>query len=335
LGGYSNPTGKAGFPLSQEANMRNNKETISWRSGYDFALILLIAFGVCLIVIGTLGFPGGSLWNVIFVNTGVAMAPAAIVAELFRFFLFKEIQYELTHPLLDEVRDRLGPQIRDEVNNMMREYREEIVTLRSLRDAGVIRPYRHRDVALREFASAIDAETSEVMIIGSSLKGLLQLDDYKEIAAKLRFKLERGGVAVKFLLTHPVVADLRAGQEARRSAEIGKEIIDSLRTLQEWKVPPEYVRLYRGTPTCFAIKTGTQMLLNPYPYGAVAYDSPCLIVKTTGDNPSYFYDAFDKSHFGAWDTKVAAKIYNYDETIRELQNKLDIYAKTVAEMFEK
>ena len=312
---------------------QRSTRTSIWKNGYTFALLLLFIVGILIIYIGT-QMPDGSLWNEVLVGTGITMAPAAIVAQLFRVFLFKEVQYELTHPILDEIRDRLGPQIRDQVGDMLNEYREEIRTLRSLKEAGVIRPHRHREVALSEFSSAIDAETSEIMIIGSSLKGLLQKEDYKDLAAKLRFKIERGGVNMKFLLTHPLVADLRAGQEARRSTEIGKEIIDSLRVLEKWGVPAENVRLYRGTPTCFAIKTESQMLLNPYPYGAVAFDSPCLIVKTSRDNPGYFYDAFDKSHFGAWDTKVATKVLNYDQTIHDLQSNLPKYASLVDQMFE-
>jgi hypothetical protein len=217
------------------------------------------------------------------------MAPSAVVAQLFRFFLFGEIKYELTHPVLNEVRDRLGPEIKEEIRHILQDYRDEIDILRSLKGAGVVRPFRNRATALKNFATAIDAESREIMVVGSSLKGLLRKEKYKEIADKLRFKQDNGRVAVKFLLTHPMVADLRAGQEGRRSSEIGREIIESLEVLRDWKVPPENVRLYRGTPTCFAIKTEKQMLLNPYPYGEVAYDSPCLIVETSEENPSYFY----------------------------------------------
>ena len=74
---------------------------------------------------------------------------------------------------------------------MLDSYRAEIVTLRALKDAGLIKPHRHRDTAIREFATAIDAETSEIMVIGSSLEGVLQREEYREVAAKLRFKVER------------------------------------------------------------------------------------------------------------------------------------------------
>lgn len=315
------------------SNNSSSKEISIWKNGYTFALFLLFVNGLLLIYIGT-QLPEGSLWNEILVGSGIAMAPSAVVAQLFRIFLFKEVQYELTYPVLDEIRARLGPQIMEQLRFTIQDYRDEIALLRSMRDAGVIRPYKHREVALRDFASAIDAETNEIMVIGSSLKGLLQQKEYEVIADKLRFKISKGAVTVRFLLTHPVVADLRARQEGRRFTEIGTEIINSLRTLQEWGVPPENVRLYKGTPTCFAIKTRTKMFLNPYPYGAVAYDSPCLIVETSEEHPSYFYEAFDKSHFRAWDTDVATKIFSYEQTIHELQSKLTTYADLVAKMLE-
>jgi hypothetical protein len=217
---------------------------------------------------------------------------------------------------------------------MIEKYRQEIAMLRSLRDAGVLCPHKHRDLALKDFASAIDAETSEIMIVGSSLKGLLQKEEYKDIAQKLEFKVRSGNVRVKFLLTHPVVADLRAGQEARRQGEIGAEIIESLRILHRWGVKPEDVRLYKGTPTCFAIKTGRRMLLNPYPYAAVALDSPCLIVETNPDHSSYFYDAFDRSHFRAWESNSATRVLEYTATISELESKLSRYSTLVANMLD-
>jgi hypothetical protein len=330
----SQPTTATNANLVEQTRRDENKTLSVWKGGYAFALILLFVVGILFIVIGTLAFPNGSLWNVIFVNAGVAMAPSAIVAQLFRVFLFEEIKYELTHPVLDEVRDRLGPEIKGQICDILQDYRNEIDVLRSLKGAGVIRPYRNRETALKGFATAIDAETREIMVIGSSLKGLLIKEKYKEIAGKLRFKQDNGKVVVKFLLTHPMVADLRAGQEGRRSSEIGKEIIESLEVLRDWKVPPDNVRLYRGTPTCFAIKTEKQMLLNPYPYGEVAYDSPCLIVETSEDNPSYFYHEFDKSHFAAWDTQVAVHVSDYNQTISQLQRDLAKYAETIFEIFK-
>ena len=309
-------------------------EVRSWRTGYNFALLLLVFLGISLIVIGAQLFPQGSLFNVIFIGVGISMGPAAIVAGLFRMFLFQEVQYQLTFPVISSIKERITPEVREQVIEIVDEYRKEIAALHALRDAGIIRPYRRRVIALREFATSIDAETSEIMVVGSSLKGLLQKEEYKDIADKLRFKILSSGVHVKFLLTHPVVADLRAGQEARRSTEIGNEIVKSLLILKEWGVPPEDVRLYKGTPTCFAIKTKTRMFLNPYPYGTVAFDSPCLIVEASDLHPTYFYDEFTKSHFSAWDTSVTTRIFDYDATIQELQQKLNIYSELVQNLLQ-
>ncbi len=291
--------------------------------------------------IGALAFPQGTLGAVVLVGVGVSLGPAAVVGVLFRVFLFGEVQHQLTQPVIDEVKDRLGPEIREQVTTMVGEYRgiiagyrEEIEGLQAIKDAGVVRPYRSRMAALRDFAAAIDAETTEISVVGSSLKGLLQKDEYNPIADKLRLKIGQGNVRVKFLLTHPVIADLRAEQEARQFTEIGKEIILTLRTLRQWGVPPENVRLYRGTPTCFAIKTARRMLLNPYPYGSVAYESPCLIVETSEDHPSYFYTKFNESHFGAGDTSVVAQIQDYDRTIKELETNLAVYAKMVGDLLK-
>ena len=88
---------------------------------------------------------------------------------------------------------------------------------------------------------------------------------------------------IKYLLTHPIVADLRASQENRRPTEIGLEILRSLEVLKSWGTDCANVRLYLGTPTCFAIKTTRQMLLNPYPYVSVSFDSPCLTLEYSPD----------------------------------------------------
>jgi len=177
------------------------------------------------------------------------------------------------------------------------------------------------------------------MVIGSSLKGLLQMDEYREIADKLRFKSEKGLTRIRFLLTHPIVADFRAKQEKRSPTAIGDEIITSLQTLQTWSVPPENVRLYLGTPTCFAIKTTRQMLINPYPYMSVSYDSPCLTLEYSSEGgserPGYFFDEFNSRHFGAWDTDLSVPITGYDDTINRCRSMLPEYASMVETLLAK
>jgi len=76
------------------------------------------------------------------------------------------------------------------------------------------------------------------------------------------------------------------------------------------------------------------MFLNPYPYGDVAFDSPSFIVGTTHQHTSYFYDAFDAFHFGAWDTNAVERIFNFDQTIKDLESKLSTYAKMVSDLLK-
>lgn len=115
-------------------------------------------------------------------------------------------------------------------------------------------------------------------------------------------------------MTHPKIADLRAQQENRRYQEIGNEIIISLEILlNNWLVKSDSIKLYQGTPTCFGIRTGAAMLINPYPYMKEAYASPCLIALKRG----YFYDSFDNTHFHAWNSAMAQSVPSNLQTLRD------------------
>ena len=235
-----------------------------------------------------------------------------------------------------DMKEIIPPQIRDQISDTLRCYAEEIELLKSVRHAGIIGLYKRREMAIKAFSRYIDEESSEIMVVGSSLKGLLQKEEYKEVAEKLRFK--QGLIKVKYLLTHPIVADFRANQENRRPTEIGLEIIKSLETLRDWGVDCSNVRLYLGTPTCFAIKTTRQMLVNPYPYISVSFDSPCLLLEYSpesgSERPGYFFDEFKSRHFGAWDTDLAVHIQNYDQAIGYYYEKLSDYSCQVSSLIE-
>jgi hypothetical protein len=296
---------------------RLSKESI-WRNGYFLALFLLIVIGSLLIWVGSKNYLPGSFMHIFLVGLGTSMAPAAIIGLLFRIFLFQEIRYQLFN-------EQLFSSINEEIIKIIEPYREEINVIKSLKTAGVILPFERRERAIKYFSSAIDEETDEIMIIGSSLKGLLLRKEYKEIAEKLKFKISTGNVNIQFMLTHPIFADFRAKQEDRAFQEIGKEIIASLETLKSWNVPVENIRLFKGTPTCFAIKTSKYMLLNSYPYCKESYNSPCFIIKTDEHNTSYIYDAFKASHFSAWQSTLSERFSSYDVMIQNLRNNLPVY----------
>lgn len=239
----------------------------------------------------------------------------------------------------DDFRDAIPPLIQDKVQGILRQYAEEIDLLKSIRHAGVTGIFKRREMALKAFARALDEESREIMIIGSSLKGLIQKDEYRGIAEKIKFKSTRKLTSVKFMLTHPIVADLRASQENRRPGEIGREVVTSLGILRDWGIDVHDVRLYLGTPTCFAIKTTRQMLVNPYPYISVSFDSPCLHVEYSPEGgterPGYFFDEFNSRHFGAWDTDLAVQIRDYDQVIAFFDSKLNEYSGYAEELIAK
>jgi hypothetical protein len=224
----------------------------------------------------------------------------------------------------EDLKEVIPGAVRDQTADILKRFSSELELLNSVKEAGVIGIEKRRESALKAFARDLDEELRDVMLVGSSLKGLLQKDEYREVADKLRFKINHS-VQVKFLLTHPIVADFRASQENRRPTEIGVEIINSLKILKAWGVGPESVRLYLGTPTCFAIRTSKRMVINPYPYISVSYDSPCLML----DQGGYLFDQFKARHFGAWDTGLAVHIQDFDETIRHCEASLEEYASDV------
>lgn len=235
----------------------------------------------------------------------------------------------------DDLKEVLPPLVADKMLSVLNRYSEEIDLLKEVRFAGLSGLYKRRELALKAFSRDIDEELREIVVVGSSLKGLLQKDVYKDIADKLRFKVSHE-VRIKFMLTHPIVADFRAGQENRKPTEIGMEILRSLRTLKDWGVKCSDVRLYLGTPTCFAMKTTRRMVVNPYPYISVSYDSPCLLLDSSHTGtPGYFFDEFNSRHFGAWDTGLAVPIQDFDQAIKQCERLLQDYSDTVSHLLER
>ena len=236
----------------------------------------------------------------------------------------------------DDLREVIPSLVRDQTAEILRRYSEEIELLKLVRFAGIYDIHKRRHGALKAFARDIDEETTEIMLIGSSLKGLLQKDEYREIAEKLRFKVAHK-TEVKFMLTHPIIADLRSSQENRKPTEIGIEILTSLKTLETWGVEPSRVRLYLGTPTCFAIKTTRRMIVNQYPYMSVSYDSPCVLVQRSSVEgvPGYFFDEFASRHFGAWDTGLAVPVRDFGETIRYCEEMMQEWADNVSGLLDR
>jgi len=170
--------------------------------------------------------------------------------------------------------------------------------------------YANRMDALREFAPYIVDEKEKVVIVGSSLLGLLLFiagfeDMVRQEPAKFRF-----------VLTHPTSSRKREGPEGRDPGVIQGEILEGLHKLREWGVPLENIQLYKGSPTVFMIATSQHMLLNPYPYGTEAYRCFCLQVSSQG---SIFDEYYEKHYKKIWDSKWTATCSDFLRQLKQEQ----------------
>jgi len=179
------------------------------------------------------------------------------------------------------------------------------------------RLYANRRQAMQSFLSFIKEEQQEIFVMGLSLHGLIEEPEYSK---SLR-RRSRAGVNLRFLVSHPLFADFRASQENRPSMDVNREIVGNLRTLiQDWGVDRGNIRLFRGMPTCFAIKTTGAILLNIYPYVGGGSSSPSIIVL----NQEPMYHEIAAQFFGAWQTNAAEAI---DGSIDELESRLEDFSE--------
>lgn len=277
---------------------------------------------------------------------GVAIAAPGILSYLYRRYLLDDIKAELERPAslfrkravavlesaLNEVLKQHEERELDLIRNahgFLSRYGDEMSLLNSAKKAGLYGLYHSRREALGAFLTFIKPEKHEIVIVGSSLRGLLHSPDREyELAREELHRKNADGVTLRFLLTHPLVGDMRARQENRPFGAIGREIIRSLQILLlDWKVNPDSIRLYKGTPTCFGLRTGQHMLLNAYPYMKEAFASPCFIAAKGG----YLYDHYDNSHFQAWGSAVAEPV---PVQLESLMSELPEYARRIGELMQ-
>lgn len=243
-----------------------------------------------------------------------------------------ELNNKISHP--EFFREAIPTHIQKQIESLFERYSNELDLLNDAKSAGIVGVFRNRESAFKEFLGDIHDEKSEISIVGSSLKGLLQDQIFNEIKDTLKTKINLN-VRIKFLITHPSIADLRAKQERRAPTQIGKEIIDTLKILQQWGVKSQDVRLYLGTPTAFSMLTTKKMLINPYPYMYQSYDSPCLILNShINERFCYFYQEFKTHHFGAWGTDMSVPINDFEKDIEHYSQMLAEYSAKIQGLFD-
>jgi hypothetical protein len=278
-----------------------NKLAIFWRTlsrGTRFQ----VGFYSAAFVVGALMFFGprmfaSNTWGPVLTGIGIALVASSVLGFAQRLFFYDDFRTEM---------DGL-------VEGSLKGFLEKDM-LPFLSD-GVERLYVDRDVAIREFVAHVRLERERIIVIGSSLKGLLDATERDQektgFAAVLREKI-RDGVPIEFLLTHPALAFLREDAEGRKPGAIKAEIIDTLRYLTgiglsakgapKIGVPVEAIRLYHGTPTIFSIILGNRMLINPYAYQATAYENFCFEFSKKSEQG--LYAKMLKAHYRKpWDNK--------------------------------
>jgi hypothetical protein len=100
----------------------------------------------------------------------------------------------------------------------------------------------------------------------------------------------------RILLTHPAFAHLRQPAEERSYGDIELEILKTAIFLYYVAgMESTELRLYRGSPTVFAIQAGEHILVNPYPYGTMAMETLCLEFERGQENS--YIARFMSMHF--------------------------------------
>ena len=292
-------------------------------AGFVFLLFLV---GVALIAIGTRVQPG--FWNQFLVGTGLACAPSAVIAVLFRFFLIDDVR-NVTAPMNAAIRRSVADAVPAELGDILDRYRREMDDSDSLRQSGMVRCYPNREEGVNDFLDlARDCQDVTVTVVGCSLQGLI-----KDKGAPFADFVKQRARNVRFLLTHPAVAELRAHQENRRKP-IGVDIVNTLRLLDELGVPVGNISLYIGTPTLFGIMTDSLMLINPYPYQSTAMNSPSILIRHQPDTESYLYSAFKVAHFSLFDSTMTVQLSDFESGVDTLERNLDQYRKLTDQVEE-
>jgi hypothetical protein len=201
----------------------------------------------------------------------------------------------------------------------------ELVT--QMNNLGLLRIYKNRPDALEDyFFDVMNGEPSAIDIVGSTIFGLKghRSVTLESIIGLLRAKLTKPDFKLRILLTHWDFISYRQDQEKTEKNMaryvISKELKDAVDLLRENGLI-DYVKFYKGSPTCFTIICDgqSQMLLNPYPYQREAYNSWCIVVEETFGG---VYSGFKQAHFDEpWSNPELALPFD-DSCLSELRAKL-------------
>lgn len=314
-----------------ELVVQNMPNSVLEKGSHKLVFFSIATVGFLLIILGVvcIAYIPKHFWvPEVCIPLGVAIMAPAILSYLYRRYLIEDIKKELGEPAR-KFKEKAIEMLYEALGNVISKYDSEIAILKSAREAGLFGVYPSRREAIKAFLSFIEEENHEILIVGTSLVGLLQRTEKEfEDARSVLLKRKKAGVKIRFLMNHPKIAGLRGLQENRTITAVGNDILKSLRILREhWDVNPEDIKLYEGVPTHFSIKTEKVMLLNFYPLTTMAYPFPSLIVQKDG----YFYKHFDFDYSHA---SIDSMVLPVPNDLNQLEGKLDMFTNKIQELME-
>lgn len=184
--------------------------------------------------------------------------------------------------------------------------------LKQITELGLVSIHSNRLQAIDdEFFQLMQAETSGISIVGSTISGLRGSHRVKvaDVLRLLRNKVGDPDFRLRILLTHWDYISYRQAQEMQVKSlarvVISKELLDAAVALTDSKLQ-RFVKFYKGSPTCFTIVCEGQklILVNPYPYEREAISSWAAVFR---DVAGGVYADFKESHVDQpWENKQLA-----------------------------
>lgn len=257
-------------------------------------IIITFIFGLVLVIIAA--FIKSEVVKDIMSNVGGGLIVTGLISI--------PIDYIWRKHLTQQEKEELQP-IHEKLKNVSAQLEKLEGRTEAIKRLGFNNCYAYRNDALEKFyiyANELindkNNENSTIDIVSSSARGLMGYIDRDPIKLQHRWRKLITDNYDKFhiLLTHPSYAHLRRPAEERSSGDIELEILKTMIYLSCIAgMTNEQLRLYRGSPTVFAIQAGEHYLINPYPYGQMAMDTLCLEFESREDN-SYIAN-FMRKHF--------------------------------------
>lgn len=165
------------------------------RGSQRLVYLLLMTIGAVLIGLGAYArWQHKESWlPELCIALGVAIAAPGILSYLYPRYMPEEIKLEIQRPA-QEFKQAAVTMVDEAVEEVVSHYRAELSLLASAAEAGLLSVYQSRKAAIQAFLPFIDDEKNEILVVGSSLKGLLQEEDveYQNARALLERKRKQG-----------------------------------------------------------------------------------------------------------------------------------------------